>query len=198
MPVHFLQFEHFCLPAAHTDNALSVAVVHDSTTPSGYEGIRLQPWDYAGKLVVGADATDRKLTSLLTSLKRNAKTFGAVMTTYPWLFAACPHCNPQVDQAMISIDVTLPRDWIAPDNRLYQLVHNRVAFDVVVPPHVGAGLCRLFLLLVPVTLVLKQYPFGFARNLPRRLAHVATGPRSAFCKGEHVVAGRSALFFAPS
>jgi hypothetical protein len=140
MPVHFLQFEHFCLPAAHTDNALSVAVVHDSTTPSGYEGVRLQPWDYTGKLVVGADATDRKLTSLLTSLKRNAKTFGAVMTTYPWLFAACPHCNPQVDQAMISIDVTLPRDWIAPDNRLYQLVHNRVAFDVVVPPHVGAGM----------------------------------------------------------
>ena len=132
MPVHFLQFEHFCLPAAHTDNAL-----YDSSTPSGYEGVRLQPWDYTGKLVVGADATDRKLTSLLTSLKRNAKTFGAVMTTYPWLFAAC---NPQVDQAMISIDVTLPRDWIASDNRLYQLVHNRVVFDVVVPPHVGAGM----------------------------------------------------------
>jgi hypothetical protein len=132
MPVHFLQFEHFCLPAAHTDNALSVVVVHDSTTSSGYEGVRLQPLDYTDKLVVE--------TSLLTSLKRNVKTVGTVMTTYPWLFAACPHCNPQVDQVMISIDVTQPRDWIAPDNRLYQLVHNRVVFDVVVPPHVGAGM----------------------------------------------------------
>ena len=27
--VHFLPFEHVCLPAAHTGNALSVAVLHE-------------------------------------------------------------------------------------------------------------------------------------------------------------------------
>lgn len=73
------------LSPAHADNALLVAVVRDSATLIGYQVIRRAPWEYTGKLVVGADVTYRKLAALTTALKQNAKTYGATMLTYPWL-----------------------------------------------------------------------------------------------------------------
>jgi hypothetical protein len=50
---------------AHADNALTVAVVADPLTASGFRGVRIATWEYTGKTVVGGDAADRKLLSMV-------------------------------------------------------------------------------------------------------------------------------------
>jgi hypothetical protein len=79
---------------AHADNALSVAVVADATTPSGFRGVRLPPWTYTGRTVIGGEAADRKLASMMQALKQNVKTYGQLQQRYQFVLAECPGCNP--------------------------------------------------------------------------------------------------------
>ena len=63
---------------------------------SGFRGVRRAPWEYTGKTVVGGDAADRKLISIVKAPKQNVKTYGQVQLTYAWLVAECAKCNAMV------------------------------------------------------------------------------------------------------
>ncbi len=117
-----------------------MAVVADSSTASGFRGVRLAPWEYTGKTVVGGDAADRKLISMVKALKQNVKTYGQVQLTYAWLVADCAKCNPTVQHATIEMRITLPPDWVAPDDRVYRFVRESCPYDIVVPAALGAGM----------------------------------------------------------
>ncbi len=61
---------------AHADKTLTVVVVADPSTASGYRGVRIARWDYTGKTVVAGDAADRKLLSLVKALKQESRRLG--------------------------------------------------------------------------------------------------------------------------
>ena len=73
---------------------------------------------HVGK-TVGGDAADRKLISLVKALKQNGKTYGQVHLTDAWLVADCAKCSPTMQHATIEMRITLPPDWVAPDDRVY-------------------------------------------------------------------------------
>jgi hypothetical protein len=95
---------------------LSVAVVADSSTASGFRGVRLAPWEYGGK-TVGVVAAGCKLISLVKALKQNVQTYGQAHLTYAWL-ADCAKCNPTMQHATHELRITLPPEWVAPDDRV--------------------------------------------------------------------------------
>jgi hypothetical protein len=72
---------------------------------------------------VGGDAADRKLLSLVKALKQKMKTYGQVHLTDAWLVADCAKCSPAMQhstiEATIEMRITLPSDWVAPDDRVY-------------------------------------------------------------------------------
>ena len=127
-----------------------MAVVADATTKSGLRGVRLRPWTYTGRTVVGGEAADRKLASLMQALKHNVKTYGQLQQTYQFVLAECPDCNPTAGRpATTRVKVNLPADWVASDTRLFRFVYDGCPFDIVVPETVGAGMSLLADMPVP-------------------------------------------------
>ena len=77
--------------------------------------------------MVGGDAADRKLISIVKAPKQNVKTYGQVQLTYAWLVAECAKCNATVQQAAVEVRITLPPDWVAPDDRVYRFFSGTLA-----------------------------------------------------------------------
>ena len=98
------------------------------------------PWECTGKTVVGGDAADRKLLSLVKVLKHNVKTLGQVQLAYPWLIAECAKCNAAAPHATTAVLISLPADWVAPADRVFRFVRDACPYDIVVPVAFGAGM----------------------------------------------------------
>ncbi len=84
--------------------------------------------------------SQRAATVLVKALAQNVKTYGQAHLTYAWLVADCAKCNPTMQHSTVEMRITLPPDWVAPDDRVYGFVRDSCPYDIVVPAVLGAGM----------------------------------------------------------